>query len=258
VAEQETTGRPPVTCTTSASRFVGSIDVLEPSAAGWIVNEVKASNSVKPHHVLDLAVQVFVLRACGINVAAARLMHLNRDCRFPDLSNLFVVEDLTTEVEAELPRIPKLVEQLRDMLEQGEPIVSLGPRCRKPYACPFILRCFKAFPGHLVEEFYRLHDSKRLKLASANIKSISEVPAKFKLTAIQERQRRAILSGKMVVEGGPARALEFPDDGARALMDFETIYFPIPQWDGCRPWQQIPVQFSVHRETGGEMEQVAY
>src|SRR5438445_10422278 len=31
-----------------------------------------------------------------------------------------------------------------------------------------------------------------------------------------------------------------------AFLDFETVSLAIPRWAGCRPWQQVPVQFSVH------------
>ena len=31
------------------------------------------------------------------------------------------------------------------------------------------------------------------------------------------------------------------------FMDFETIRFAVPIWEGTRPYQQIPFQFSVHR-----------
>lgn len=38
-------------------------------------------------------------------------------------------------------------------------------------------------------------------------------------------------------------------------MDFETIMFAVPIWEGTRPYQQIPFQFSVHRmEQLGELE----
>jgi hypothetical protein len=242
----------------SADGVFCAVDILEPSPEGWIVNEVKASTSVKPHHVLDLAVQVHVLRACGLRVVGSRLVHLDRECRYPDLSNLFIKADLTNEVEGELVRLPRLVGNLREVLDGDEPHVEVGPHCGKPYACSFMSRCYGSLPQFSVEEFYRLHATKRHKLASAKIKIISEVPAKFSLTAIQERQHRAIVSGTMVIEPGLAGALEFPGEGSRAFMDFETIYFPIPRWDGCRPWQQIPVQFSVHRDVGHGLEHVEH
>src|SRR2546426_12623481 len=36
-----------------------------------------------------------------------------------------------------------------------------------------------------------------------------------------------------------------------AFLDFETVSLAIPRWDGCRPWQNVPVQFSCHVEERG-------
>jgi len=48
------------------------------------VIEVKASNSRKPEHLPDAAVQLHVLRRAGLQVERAEVMHLNPECRFPD------------------------------------------------------------------------------------------------------------------------------------------------------------------------------
>ncbi|TFH57961.1 MAG: DUF2779 domain-containing protein [Gemmatimonadales bacterium] len=36
-----------------------------------------------------------------------------------------------------------------------------------------------------------------------------------------------------------------------AYLDFETVGPPVPVWKGCRPYDQVPVQMSVHREASG-------
>jgi len=36
-----------------------------------------------------------------------------------------------------------------------------------------------------------------------------------------------------------------------AFLDFETVSLAIPRWNGCRPWQNVPVQFSCHVEERG-------
>src|SRR6266700_2490026 len=74
--------------------YVG-VDILERASRGYTVVEVKASNSRKPEHLPDATVQVHVLRRAGLQVERAELMHLNSQCRYPDLSNLFVREDVT-------------------------------------------------------------------------------------------------------------------------------------------------------------------
>jgi hypothetical protein len=35
-----------------------------------------------------------------------------------------------------------------------------------------------------------------------------------------------------------------------ACLDFETAGLPIPVWNGCHPWDPLPVQWSCHREDG--------
>ena len=47
-------------------------DVLIPDGNGWRVIEVKASTSVKDYHVLDCAIQDWVLRNAGIEVTSSR------------------------------------------------------------------------------------------------------------------------------------------------------------------------------------------
>ena len=48
-----------------------------PEGDGWHVIEVKASTSVKDYHVLDCAIQDWVLRNSGINVLSMSLAHIN-------------------------------------------------------------------------------------------------------------------------------------------------------------------------------------
>lgn len=88
---------------TAGDVFV-AVDVLHraPGRRGWTVTEVKSTLSVKDEHVPDVAVQAHVVRAAGLPVSRAEVMHLNRDCRHPDLSSLFVRADVTKGVKAAL------------------------------------------------------------------------------------------------------------------------------------------------------------
>jgi hypothetical protein len=139
-------------------------------------------------------------------------MHLNRECRHPDLSNLFTRADVSEEVETFLPEVQGEVKAQLAMLRRSTPpSVSVGRHCTSPYECPFLDRC------HGVE------------------------PA-------------APPDGEVVIRPGlqgRLAALKKPV----AHLDFETINPAIPVWPGCRPYDQVPVQFSVHVEParrGGE------
>lgn len=239
----------------SAGGVFVAVDILEPTPDGWVIHECKATTSTKPHHLLDAAVQVHVLQQVGLRVAGVRLLHLDRECRFPDLSSLFASDDITEVIAGELARVPPLIARLRQVLEAEEPEVRPGPHCRTPYDCPFLERCHARLPKHHIGEFYRLHVTKRQRLAAVGIETIHEVPGDFALTETQARQRRAILADELVVDGDLAERLRELDGWPRSYLDFETISVPIPRWEGCWPWQQVPVQFSLHVEHGdGRLE----
>lgn len=242
---------------TAGGVFV-AIDILEPSPEGWIIHEVKATTSAKPHHIVDLAVQVHVLRAAGLHVASTRLVFLDRKCRYPDLTHLFVGEDVTAQVEAQVVRIPRIMAALQGVLEDNEPAVEPGPHCRKPYSCPMTDRCAAGLPERHVGELYRLHASKRQRLISQGIRTIGEIPDDFELTSTQVLQREAIRQDELVVLPGLAERLAPTAAFPTSFLDFETISLPVPRWPGCWPWQQVPVQFSVHVERNGELEHLEY
>ena len=87
-------------------------------------------------------------------------------------------------------------------------------------------------------------------MRSARREAYEEEGRGEKLTAIQERQRKAARKNGLVVEpglGGALKKLRPPF----AYLDFETASPPIPVWSGCRPYDQVPVQLSVHRQTDG-------
>src|SRR5205814_2254285 len=70
-----------------------AIDVLEKHGDGYRLTEVKASTSQKAEHIPDVAVQARVAAACGVNVTAAEVMHLNKEFRNPDVGELFARTD---------------------------------------------------------------------------------------------------------------------------------------------------------------------
>jgi len=229
--------------------YVG-VDILERTPRGYGVIEVKASNSYKPEHLPDAAVQVHVLRRAGLAVERAEVMHLNPQCRYPDLSNLFIREDVTALVEGALIGVPDELAAQRAMLAGPLPDVPIGEHCTRPSDCPFIERCWPKTPDHHVSRLYRIDRKRALELEADGFATIYDLPSDLELSVIHARQVKAVQSGRMVVEPTLTKALaQF--GSSLAFLDFETVSLAIPRWPGCRPWQQVPVQFSVHAEERG-------
>lgn len=224
-------------------------DILERNADGWTLIEVKSTSSVKDQHVPDAALQAWVLRGAGVPVTRIELMHLNRACVYPDLSNLFTRFDLTARVEALVPEVPGRVREMLDMLAGGLPDVRIGPHCTEPYECAFRSRCWAGVPEHHVTNVY-FAGRKAWGWIDAGYETLFDLPATIALAPPAERQRRAVLENRRIVEPGIAAALDAFEEPL-AVLDFETINPAIPRWPGCSPFAQVPVQFSVQRRRGG-------
>jgi hypothetical protein len=221
---------------------VAVVDILEPGA----LIEVKATNSVKKEHIPDVAVQVHVLRRAGVAIPRAEVMHLNPKCRFPKLDDLFVREDVTEKVELFLPVVPGEVQAQLAMLAGPLPDVPIGEHCSRPHKCPFLKRCWPNLPEHHVSTLYTIQRRKVEEYQAQGFETIHDLPSDLELGLIHARQVKAVTTGQMVVERTLGKALA-AFQSPLAFLDFETVSYAIPRFTGCRPWENMPVQFSVHR-----------
>jgi predicted RecB family nuclease len=221
-----------------------AVDILQRLRQGHALIEVKSTTKLKDQHIPDVAIQLHVLREAGVAVSRVELMHLDSDCRFPDLSNLFAREDVTRQAEAFLPSIPAQLAKQKGALAGKLPTVQVGPHCTDPYECPFMARCWPEVEDDHVSHLYSGRRTAEA-LIAAGVESIKEIPASTKLSEIQSRQVRSVKSGKLVVEDGLVDALATLVPPI-AYLDFETIAPAIPVWRGCGPYMAVPVQMSCH------------
>src|SRR5712691_140230 len=245
-ATQEVLGRAAVVYEAAfvADSVFVSVDILERQGAGYCVVEVKSTTRVKAHHLPDVAIQTYVLRRNGLNVTRMEVMHLNRECAYPDLSNLFVREDVTDAVEGLLSGVRQEIAVQATMLGGPLPGVQIGNHCSAPYECPFVERCWPVLPPHHVSTLYAMRQ-RALELDEEGYHTIHDLPEDVVLRAIADRQRRAVQAGHVIVEPGLAQALE-AFVSPIAFLDFETVGLAVPVWNGCHPYDAVPAQFSCH------------
>ncbi len=233
-----------------------SVDILERVASGLGLIEVKSSTRVKDEHLPDAAIQAHVLRACGLDLRRTEIMHLNRACAYPDLSDLFVRTDVSAAIEAMQPRIPSLIAAQAHALRGPLPEVAIGDHCDSPRPCPFHDRCWPVRPDHHVTTLFRSR-AKAAALEAAGFVTIDQLAEGLGPNPQAERQRQAVRDNRLIVDPGLARALR-AFAPPLAFLDFETIAPAIPVWPGCHPYDMIPVQFSCHVERDGALEHRAW
>jgi predicted RecB family nuclease len=221
-----------------------SVDILERQGCGFCLTEVKSTTGVKEQHLADVAVQAHVVRRSGLEVSRMEVMHLNRSCAYPDLSDLFVRADVTELVRARLGTMAREIAGLASMLAGPLPSVATGAHCAEPYECPFTARCWPARPPHHVSTLYAMR-RRALELDEQGYRTIFDLPDDLTLGGAADRQRRAVQAGRIIVDPGLADALAAFVPPI-AFLDFEAVGLPIPVWNGCHPYDQVPVQFSCH------------
>ena len=228
-----------------------AVDILLREGDGWRLIEVKSSSSQKEEHLIDCAVQLHVVEANGVRVTGVEVMHLHKECRHPDLSNLLTRTDVTDAVRMLLPTIPEQLQAQLTMLGGSLPTHTIGRHCAEPYDCAFTERCWPKDEDH-ISNLYNVGPAKTEKYMAEGVHSVWDIPPKKKLGDIEKRQLRAMKEKRLIVEPGLREALE-PFDCKLGFLDFETIQRAVPVWPGMAPWGQEAAQFSCHvaRSDGG-------
>ena len=236
------------------------VDILERQPRNrWRLVEVKASTQLKDHYRYDVAIQRHVASGAGLKIASAFLMHLNSDYIYdgkryePD--KLFVLEDLTAEIDSIAGEVVDRLAAQRRMLQQDEPPeVQPGDQCTDPFTCEFFDQCHEPVPAGHISELPRLTQRKLEALRALGIEMIQDIPESFGLTLTQQRVYECALSGRPWF--GPElrdvlSTIRYPC----CFMDFETFYPALPRHKGMWPYSHIPFQWSVHvrKKPGAEL-----
>jgi CRISPR/Cas system-associated exonuclease Cas4 (RecB family) len=243
-----------------ASGGYARVDILKPAAGDtWDLIEVKSTTRVKDLHLLDLAFQAWLLVGAGVRVRKCFLMHINRDFvrrgRI-DPKEFFVQVDLSQQVAQLTQQVENTLGEFSRVIQRHEhPDVAIGPHCDDPYTCPLHDRCWAHLPENNVLTLYR-GTKQGFALLQRGMNALQDIPDSVALTQNQEIQRRVAQTGQPYVDRAALSAflgeLKYP----ACFLDFETFGTAIPLFDGVRPYQQIPFQFSLHivRSPGTEPE----
>jgi hypothetical protein len=223
-------------------------DILHKGTSGWELYEVKGSTSPeKEPYLQDISVQYYVLSGSGLPVSKVCLVYLNNEyvrAGDIDVHELFGIRDFTAEVRDNQGQVIEELSQMRDMLEKECPEIDIGQQCTSPYDCEFYDHCWQHIPETSVfdlrergidkfEYYYKgIVKFKDLDLDELNYKQRMQVEAElFDTSHIDIKGIREFLD-----------RLCYP----QYFLDFETFMPPIPQFDGTRPYQPVPFQYSLH------------
>ena len=245
------TGKVLFEATFQAHGLLVRADLLVPTKSGWHMVEVKSSTKVKPYHIEDAAIQSWVAKNAGLNLSHTSLQVVDSKWTYPGgnhYSGLLKLEAVDDKIAPLQSEVPKWLASAQAVVSTDEPNIKIGKQCNDPFSCAFQSHCESLtapiqFP---INWLPNLHHTKRAKFEAAGFVELTQLPA-GDLSAKQQKVLDATINNKVFFE--PLTAAEKKQfNGTRYYLDFETIAFTIPIWEGTRPYQQVPFQWSCHIE----------
>ena len=175
----------------------------------WDLHEVKATTKVKPEHPVDVAFQRMCFERSGIPIGKVSLVHLDNTYVRKGKVNpkkLLVDENVTSEADRGMEIVERYLDQAREVLSWPKTLRQEHVRlCPNPRRCDYYAAWLDAT------------SSKKSKLPKSE--------PTFDSDAI------AAELGK----------LQYP----LHFFDYETYGPAVPSFNGYRPYQAVPFQFSV-------------
>ena len=235
-----------------------AVDILRKTDNGYAIYEVKSSTSAdKEVYAQDVAFQKWVLTQCGVNVTGTYLVCINNQYvrnGALDIHQLFSINDISKAVEAEYPQVAANCNKAKAVLDNTvEPAVSIGSHCHEPYGCGFMSYCLRqcGIPDNepTVFDLYRSSFDKQLEHVHNGIVTFPDIiKSGINLTPMQKIQVDCTMHGTTHIDKAALR--EFLNTLSYPIyhLDFETMMPIFPPFDGTRPYQQIPFQYSLHIE----------
>ncbi|MBD5508233.1 MAG: DUF2779 domain-containing protein [Lachnospiraceae bacterium] len=238
-----------------------AVDILKKTASGYDIIEVKSSTHVSDIYVEDMAFQNYVLTKAGVKVDHVYNMHIDNSYVRQgdlDLQGLFMIEDYTDRAKAKFDEVERNIKDIRKYVNaEEEPEKDIDLCCENPYDCAYRAYCGGHLPEQSVFDIRRLTAARKYSYYHDGIVSFEDV--------VREKPR---LSGPQILQVETA-VFHKPDmidrDGIRDFLealtypvyhlDFETYQQAVPEFDGIRPYAQIPFQYSLHiEERDGKIE----
>lgn len=240
-------------------------DILEPiDEDQWNLIEVKSSTDIKDINYSDIGFQYYVYKGAGLKINRSYLMCIDNTYfrnGEVDLFKLFKKIDVTDEVKSTYCKMVEsnVFEMVKAISAEATPVVEIGNQCSEPFECPLAEKCWSFLPERNVFLLYR-NNNLPLALMKEGILELVKIPDNYSLNEKNRIQVNCEKTGAPHIDSVKIKEFIGTIQYPVYYMDFETCGSAVPLFDGSRPYQQIPFQFSVHvvRQKGGNPEHYSF
>jgi hypothetical protein len=217
--------------------------------------EVKASNDIKRkspnNYINDLAFQKNIIEKSGLKIYKTGVIHLNREYKKKgniDYNKLFVIADISDEVEEAQEKVKEEMEAMKKYLNMPE---EKGCQCLyrgRSNHCTTFSYSNPEVPAYSVHDINRIGSNKKLlyDLIDRGIFKLEDIDRPDSLTGAKKAQYEAYMKKSPIINKEAIdeilSKLKFP----LQFFDYEGFISAIPIFDNFGPYEQIPFQYSLH------------
>jgi len=225
------------------------IDLLERSEEGWKAWFFKTASGIKEHHFHGARICGYLASEAGVKIERYGLLLIDTHYIFNEHlepQGLFRTKDITRPVRRRLGGGAAIVDAYRTLNASKPPETSIGVWCQSPYVCDYKSRCWETVPSPSVFDLSRMSQRLKFDLYQKGKVTFPELKDAKELQHAQKRQIAAEIDGTSYID---VKAIQkFLNKATRPLqfLDFETFQLILPEFQGQRPYENTPFQFSLH------------
>ena len=234
------------------------VDVLVKKDGKWHAYEVKSSTKVSETYIIDASLQYYIMKNSGLDIADISIVHIDnnyvRDGEI-DLNQLFHSVSVINQADNNNDYVKNKLMTLHATLSKDSvPNIDIGEHCSYPYDCNFKGYCWKHIPQYSIFDISRLNKEIKWSLYNGRYIEIKDIPIDTKLSNNQKIEIDSYINQTEIIHKIKIR--EFVNSLSNNIyhLDFETYQSAVPPFNGLKPYQQIPFQYSAHYENNGTIE----
>ena len=241
-------------------------DIVRKEGDSFILTEIKSSTSAKEEHIWDLAFQKIVLEGAGYPIKKCEVAHVNnRYVRSGDIiaSDISQFTDVTEKVH-------ELIEGTKLRIEKAITIAALDkmpdPNPERARLGSYVdwldirQKISPPLPDNSIYFLPYMDAEKSTKLIKEGITTVDEITDVTVLKRSTQKYLAARAEGRRVVETEKLDEFLSQISFPVYYLDYEASQSLLPPWDGTRPYQHVPFQYSLHivKSLDGEAEHREY
>jgi hypothetical protein len=230
-------------------------DVMLRDGEKWKLIEAKSSTSIQDDHLIDAAIQSYVIKNSNILLSEVKIAHINKNFIYEGDSNYkgFLVEVNISEKIYEFESVVQdwinnLIPVVKD---KDMPLIEMGDQCSKhKRKCIYFDRCESQtylrdieIPTKLLPNLSRKRQKKWFDMGIYDLRDLPASELKNELhkrIQLCHQEQKEWINPELVSQ---INNYSWP----RYFIDFETVQQGVPVIKSTAPYEGFPFQYSVHK-----------